>query len=58
MDGKHDETALGRNARWLEYLMREILELTYRGQPISIELAEITLRCIETIRDQLDRLGA
>ena len=58
MDGKHDETVLMRNSRWLEFLLRQILELTYAGQPISPEVAEMALRCAETVRDEIMRIGA
>lgn len=58
MEGKHEETILGRNARWLESLMREILELTYQGQPIAVETAEMALRCAESVRDEIIHMGA
>lgn len=57
MEGRHEETALGRNARWMEYLMRQILEVTYAGQPISQELAEMTVRVAECIRVQIAEAG-
>lgn len=58
MDGKHEETLLGRNSRILQFLMHQIFELVSAGQPISQELAELTMMCADTMRDQIVRLGA
>ena len=57
-DGKHEETALGRNSRILQFLMRQIFDLVSAGQPISAELAELTMMCADTVRAQIVELGA
>lgn len=57
MDGKHDETLLGRNSRILQFLMKQIRDLVISGQPISDELAELASMCADTVRDQIVHLG-